>query len=109
MKCMNSKCEKRIYCEKVHRLNGIKFGEDERIIIPNQFYFELNVSNRLAKRGIPANGFEFGCMKLVEGENESGLLYINDSYITDFEFGELLDSCNNAFTEMIANGEIIIG
>ena len=48
-------------------------------------------------------------MKLVEGENESGLLYINDSYITDFEFGELLDSCNNAFTEMIANGEIRIG
>lgn len=109
MKCVNSKCEKRNYCEKVHSLNGIKFEEDETIIIPNQFYFELNFSNRLAKRGIPSDGFEFGCMKLVEGENESGLFYINDEFITSFEFGELIDSCNNAFREMVASGEVKIG
>lgn len=109
MKCVNSKCEKRNFCEKVHKINGYKIGDDEVIIIPNQFYYELNISNRLAKRGIPSNGFEFGCMKLIEGKDESGLLYINDEFITDFEFGELLDSCNHAFTEMIESGELKLG
>ncbi|MBS5985249.1 hypothetical protein [Clostridium sp.] len=108
MKCANSKCEKISYCEKVHNMNGIKFGEDETIIIPNQFYFELNFSNRLAKRGIKSDGFEFGCIKLEEGENESGLLYVDNELITSFQLGELIDNCNNALREMVASGEVKI-
>ena len=108
MICTKDNCDKKYFCEEVHNLNGYKLNVDEVIIIPNRFYFELNMGNRLAKRGIPNDGFEFGCMKLLESENECGSLYINNTHITNFEFTELLDSCNSAFSEMVRNGDIKI-
>lgn len=108
MICTKDNCDKKSFCEKIHNSNGYTLGADEVVIIPNQFYFELNASNRLAKRGIPSEGFEFGCMKLLECENGDGSFYINDKHITNFGFNELLDICNNAFYEMIKNGEIKI-
>lgn len=111
MKCINAKCEKRSYCEKTHTLNDLKIGKDIDIVIPNRFFFELNISNRLAKIGVPSEGFEFGCLKMIQKneEVEGGALYINDSHVADFELSELIEMSNNAFREMIANGEIKIG
>lgn len=108
MICTKDNCNKKAFCEKIHKLNGYTLGTDEVVIIPNQFYFELNANNRLAKRGIPSDGFEFGCMKLIECKNGDGSLYINDRHIIDFNFNELLEDCNNAFREMIKNDEIKI-
>ncbi|CEQ00433.1 Uncharacterised protein [[Clostridium] sordellii] len=109
MKCINNECEKKQYCEKIHMLNDCELGKSDLILIPNQFYFELNFGNRLVKRGIPSNGFKFGCMKLSESENGDISFYINNEYITDLNYNELLDCCNNSFSEMIASGEIKIG
>ena len=109
MKCMNINCEEREFCEKVYKLNGYKLGEDDRIMIPNQFYFELNIGNRFVKRGVPKEGFKFGCMSLKENQNDDYVFYIDNNPITDFTFGDLIDSCNSAFSEMIANGDIKIG
>lgn len=110
MKCINSKCEKRDYCEKVHFLNGLKIDEDNKIVIPNRFFFGLNINNRLAKIGVPNEGFTFGCFKMIQNndEVEGGSLYINGNYIADFELSELIEMSNNAFKEMIENGEIKI-
>lgn len=109
MKCINNECEKKQYCENIHMLNGCELGNSDSILIPNQFYFELNFSNRLVKRGIPSDGFEFGCMKLNESENGRISFYINNEYISDFNYDELVNCCNNSFSEMIASGEIKIG
>lgn len=75
-------------------------------MIPNRFYFELNMGNRFAKRGVSKDGFKFGCMSLKEGEDNKYLFYINNELITDFEFIDLLDTCNSCFSEMIANGDV---
>lgn len=111
MKCVNSKCENRNACEKVHKTNGINIDEDNTIFIPNRFFFQLNSSNRLAKRGVPSEGFTFGCftMKQNNGEVEGGSLYINGNHITNFDLMELIDMSNNAFHEMIESGEVRIG
>ena len=81
------------------------------LVIPNIFFFELNISNRLAKIGVPSEGFEFGCLKMIQKneEVEGGALYINDSHVADFELSEIIEMSNSAFREMIANGEIKIG
>lgn len=111
MKCIDEKCNHRKSCEKVHLLNGFNLNENNNIVIPNQFFFELNCSNRLAKRGVPSEGFTFGCFSMKEnnGQVEGGSLYINGNHITDFELSELIEMSNNAFSEMIENGEIRIG
>jgi len=111
MKCINEKCEMRNYCEKSHALNDLKINEDMDIVIPNRFFFELNTSNRLAKRGVPTEGFTFGCFKMIQknDEVERGALYINDNHIIDFDLTELIEMSNNAFIEMIENGEVRIG
>lgn len=108
MKCTNIECEKRNYCENIHKLNDRKLNEDETIFIPNRFYYDLNYSNRFVKRGVPSDGFIFGCYKLIEGENGCYSLFINDKQIANFKFSELVDYCNDAFTEMIENGDIKI-
>lgn len=111
MKCINEQCKIRNHCEKTHTLNNLKINKDIDIVIPNKFFVELNISNRLAKRGIPSEGFTFGCFRLVQkNDNEEvGSLYINDNYVADFDLSELIEMSNNAFREMIENGEIKIG
>lgn len=108
MKCINNECEKKQYCENIHMLNGCELGNSDSILIPDQLFFELNFGNRLAKRGIPSNGFKFGCMELSESENGGISFYINNEYISEFSFNELLDCCNNSFLEMMSSGEIKI-
>lgn len=111
MKCINEKCENRTYCENIHNLNDLKINENTDILIPNRLFFELNRNNRLAKTGIPIEGFAFGCFKIIPKNNnaEVSSLYINDNHITDFELMELIEMSNNAFREMIRSGEIGIG
>lgn len=108
MKCINNECEKKQYCEKVHTLNNYELGNSNLILIPNQFYFELNFGNRLVKRGIPSEGFNFGCMKLIESENGNISFYINNEYVSEFKYNELVEQCNNAIAEIITSGEIKI-
>ena len=108
MKCTKDNCSKKNFCENIHNLNGDVLGANETIRIPNKFFVELNIGNRLVKRGIPSEGFEFGCMKLLS-ENGKGAFYINDKHIIDFTLEELVESSNNAFYEMIQNREIKIG
>lgn len=108
MKCVNEKCEQKVYCEKAHLLNRTELGKDQTIIIPNKFFVEANLNNRLVKWGIPSEGFEFGCMKLVESkkQNDTFILYINDKCMTEFQLSELVEICNSSFSEMVNNGEI---
>jgi hypothetical protein len=108
MKCINEKCDKRSFCGKVHISNKSILGEDETIYIPNRFFYDLNVSNRLVKRGIPDGEFNFGCFKLAENKDGSSSLYMNNKHCINFSFSELVDTCNNAISEMIENGEIKI-
>lgn len=111
MKCINEKCNHRKSCEQVHLLNGFNLNENNKIVIPNRFFFELNTSNRLAKIGVPSEGFEFGCfnMKQNNDEVEGGSFYINDNHVADFDLSELIEMSNNAFGEMLRDGEIKIG
>lgn len=108
MKCTNIDCEKINYCEKIHELNDCKLNDDETIFIPNEFYHDLNYSNRFVKRGVPSSGFIFGCYKLIDSDNGCYSLFINDIQIANFKFSELMDCCNEAFREMIENGDIKI-
>ena len=108
MRCINNECSKRKYCEKVHELNGYKLNEQEGIMIPNYFYYELNKNNRFAKQGVSKEGFVFGCKKLIETKEDKYSFFINDVHIVDFDYMELLNDCNRVFSEMVNSGEIKI-
>lgn len=110
MKCILKNCEKRKYCEKAHKSQDIILGKDDTILIPNEFFSELNMGNRLAKRGIPEDGYEFGCFELVESPLGSGqgILSINEKIIASFKFRELMNYCNDSFNNLIENEAIKI-
>lgn len=113
MRCINEKCEMRKHCEKAHTLNNLKMNEDMEVVVPNRFFFELNINNRLAKIGVPSEDFTFGCFKIIKGYDkdfdiETGSLYINDNHVIDFSLTDLIDMSNTAFREMIEMGEIEI-
>lgn len=107
MRCINLQCEKRKICEHIYKMNGLDIDINDEIIIPDQLFYELNISNRLVKRGIPEE-YEYGCIKLVKNEEGNAELYIYDNLVTKFTFTELVETANNAFNNLIKNGYIKI-